>query len=246
MPQPPSPTPFTITHAWRTIADGLLIQRAALHIEHIKAVVRDPGLEIALFKEAAPSALSAVHTPQVTPEAQEYIALAELGFWIDVPQEYGTVGANPLHPAAGIAYTLIGEEDNPQHPALAAVEAVAAAAAWWVGAFATVRHLGVHHRRLNPITTPTSLATLSEAVQAVTIGIASRILTEAARTAPDDETVRRAWCRAITEGIVREPSIQPLLDNLEELRLVDLVTLYTPWRGQFTKYAAGTGAGQVE
>ncbi|NEC65904.1 hypothetical protein G3I41_14840 [Streptomyces sp. SID9727] len=128
----------------------------------------------------------------------------------------------------------------------AAVAAVCAASAWWVGAFAVIRHLGVHHTTLQPVDSEIALETLQSATSIVALGTAQRILAEQLRTAAADEAVRMAYCRAITESIVIESRLPELLEELGELRLVDLVSTSIPWRGRFTKYAGGTGAGQVE
>ncbi|MBD0741650.1 hypothetical protein BG418_09145 [Streptomyces sp. CBMA152] len=127
----------------------------------------------------------------------------------------------------------------------AAVTAVCDAAAWWVGFFAVIRHRGVHHLTLEPHPGPLHLRALESAVQVVAVGAATRVLEAALRA--DDSSVRRAaYCRAIEYGIEAERELPDLLDELGELRLVDLVSTTARWRGRFMKYAGGTGAGQVE
>ncbi|MFE0417877.1 hypothetical protein [Streptomyces tendae] len=87
---------------------------------------------------------------------------------------------------------------------------------------------------------------MREAVRVVALGTAQRVLAHQLRHDAGEEAVRLAYCRAVTEGIVIEPKLPMLLEELSELRLVDLVTTSIPWRGRFAKYAGGTGAGQVE
>ncbi|MGW0731805.1 hypothetical protein [Streptomyces sp. NPDC002851] len=123
--------------------------------------------------------------------------------------------------------------------------AVCDAAAWWVGFFSVVRHRGVHHLTLEPHPRPLPIQALHAAVRTVAIGMATRVL-EATLGADKSRDVRAAYCRAIEAGIDAEREMQELLEELGELRLVDLVSTTARWRGRFTKYAGGTGAGQVE
>jgi hypothetical protein len=127
------------------------------------------------------------------------------------------------------------------------MRAVGSAAAWWVGFFATIRHRGVHHVTLAPVTSSVSVETLTDAARVVALGTSLRLaeahLRQAETTGADDE---RAYCAAVAASVEAERRMPALLDGLGELRLVDLVTLALPWRGRFTKYAGGTGAGQVE
>ncbi|NUK32260.1 hypothetical protein HRW12_00415 [Streptomyces lunaelactis] len=127
-----------------------------------------------------------------------------------------------------------------------AVQAVSTASAWWIGTFAAIRHLGVHHSTLQPVADEVSVDVLRTATRTVALGASARVLQHHLRTTGGDQEIQLAYCRAVTEGIVCESSLPALLEDLGELRLVDLVATSMPWRGRFTKYAGGTGAGQVE
>ncbi|ATW52543.1 hypothetical protein CGZ69_10205 [Streptomyces peucetius subsp. caesius ATCC 27952] len=126
-----------------------------------------------------------------------------------------------------------------------AVTAVSGAAAWWVGFFTVIRHRGVHNITLEPHPGTLHEQALATAVRAVAHGMATRVL-EAALRNSDEPALRAAYCRSIEAGICAEPELPRLIDELAELRLVDLVSTTARWRGRFTKYAGGTGAGQVE
>lgn len=127
-----------------------------------------------------------------------------------------------------------------------AVTAVSGAAAWWLGFFTAIRHRGVHHVTLEPRPGPLHEQALGTAVSVVAHGMATRVLEAALHTSDDSPAVRAAYCRAVETGICMEPELPRLVDELSELRLVDLVSTTARWRGRFTKYAGGTGAGQVE
>ncbi|MFI6019056.1 hypothetical protein ACIBCP_15700 [Streptomyces sp. NPDC051287] len=233
--------------SWETLADGLQVQRLVLHLPQMREQLLAPSSSVALFAQTPPSALAACPAPLAEPSAEAVIDQAGLQHWLGVPAEYGTAGAgtNPLAASASqVADTLLGGVTDPV--VRAAVAAVCAASAWWTGAFAVIRHLGVHHTTLQPVDTAITLNTLQSATSIVALGTAQRILAEQLRTASADEAVRMAYCRVITESIVVESRLPELLDELGELRLVDLVSTSIPWRGRFTKYAGGTGAGQVE
>ncbi|MFF8880708.1 hypothetical protein [Streptomyces flaveolus] len=206
-----------------------------------------PPSGIALFTQTLPSALTVPPAALVEPAAEAVIDRAGLQHWLRLPAEYGTAGTgtNPLSASAEqVSDTLLDGVTDPF--VRAEVTAVCSASAWWVGAFAVIRHLGVHHISLQPVDTAITLETLQSATSVVALGTAQRILAEYLRTAAADETVRIAFCRAIAESIVVESRLPDLLEQLGELRLVDLVSTSIPWRGRFTKYAGGTGAGQVE
>ncbi|HCT80741.1 MAG TPA: hypothetical protein DGG94_02165 [Micromonosporaceae bacterium] len=128
-----------------------------------------------------------------------------------------------------------------------AIKALSAASAWWVGFFAIIRHTGVHHQSLTPELPDLDAAALPEATSAVAIGLCTRLLEAHLGSGPADlESAHIAYCRAVIAAIDLEPRMLALLERLGELRLVDLVSTSPAWRGQFTKYAGGTGAGQVE
>lgn len=241
---PPGPN---LSAYWETLADGLQVQRLALHLPQLREQLLAPPSSIALFAQTPPSALTARPAPLADASAEAVIGQAGLQHWLHMPAEYGTTdaGTNPLAASADqVADTLLGGVTDPV--VRVAVAAVCTASAWWTGAFAVIRHLGVHHTSLQPVDTAITLKTLQSATSIVALGTAQRTLSEQLRTASADETVRMAYCRAITESIVVESRLPELLDELGELRLVDLVSTSIPWRGRFTKYAGGTGAGQVE
>ncbi|MEV0694091.1 hypothetical protein [Streptomyces sp. NPDC050388] len=241
-----SPCP-NLYASWEALADGLQVQRLALHLPQLREQLLTPPSSIALFAQTPPSTLTARPAALTGPAAEPMIDQAGLQHWLCLPAEYGTTdaGTNPLSASADqVADTLL---IGVTHPVIrAAVAAVCTASAWWVGAFAVIRHLGVHHTSLQPVDTAITLETLQSATSIVALGTAQRILAEQLRTTATDEAVRMAYCSAITESIVIESRLPELLDELGELRLADLVSTSIPWRGRFTKYAGGTGAGQVE
>ncbi|MEV5011330.1 hypothetical protein [Streptomyces sp. NPDC055692] len=241
---PPGPTLYA---SWEALADGLQIQRLALHLPQLREQLLTPPSDVALFLQTSPSALTACPAVLAEPVTGAVIDGAGLAHWLRLPAEYGTAdaGTNPLAPGADqVGDTLLEGVTDPV--VRAAVAAVCAASAWWVGAFAVIRHLGVHHASLQPVSTAVTLETLKSATSIVALGTAQRILAEHLRTVVADESVRLSYCRAIVESITVESTLPSLLDKLGELRLVDLVSTSIPWRGRFTKYAGGTGAGQVE
>ncbi|MER6526627.1 hypothetical protein [Streptomyces sp. NPDC001508] len=241
---PPGPNLYA---SWEALADGLQVQRLALHLPQLREQLLRPPSSIALFTQTRPSVLIVRPVTLVEPAAEAVIDQAGLAHWLRMPAEYGTAdaGTNPLSASADqVAVTLL---DGVTHPVVrAAVAAVCSASAWWAGAFAVIRHLGVHHTSLQPVDTAITLETLQRATSVVAFGTAQRILAAQLRTTPADEAVRMAYCHALTESIVIEGRLPDLLEQLGELRLVDLVSTSIPWRGRFTKYAGGTGAGQVE
>nr|WP_215206535.1 hypothetical protein [Streptomyces sp. CHD11] len=241
---PPGPN---LSASWETLADGLQVQRLALHLPQLCEQLLAPPSSIALFAQTPPSALTARPAPLADASAEAVIDQTGLQYWLHMPAEYGTTdaGTNPLAASADqVAATLLGGVSD--RAVRGAVAGVCTASAWWTGAFAVIRHLGVHHTSLQPVDTAITLKTLQSATSIVALGTAQRILAEQLRTASADEAVRMAYCRAVTESIVVESRLPGLLDELGELRLVDLVSTSIPWRGRFTKYAGGTGAGQVE
>ncbi|MFD7537491.1 hypothetical protein [Streptomyces sp. NPDC059819] len=241
---PPDPS---LHAAWEALADGLQVQRLALHLPQLREQQRTPAGDVALFALVPPSALTASPAPLTEPMAAQVIDEAGLQQWVRLAADHGNDDANtgPLPASARlVADTLLEGLADPV--VRAAVAAVCAASAWWVGAFAAIRHLGVHHTLLRPVDTPVTVEVLQSATGIVALGAAQRILAERVRTGAADEAVRMAYCRAVTESIVVEGRLPGLLDELGELRLVDLVATSIPWRGRFTKYTGGTGAGQVE
>ncbi|MFF4531634.1 hypothetical protein ACFY1P_20480 [Streptomyces sp. NPDC001407] len=246
MPAGPPVGFLPLREAWEELATGLHVQRLALHLQEWREVVHHPPA-VALFTEAAPAALGARPAQFDGSRSRALVEAAGLTAWTDLPRRYGTseYASTLLAPAAeDTAALIIGQLTDAG--VRDAVRAVTAAAAWWTGFFAALHHRGVHHLTLDPVTSAISVATLQRATRAVALGTAERVLRHQLHTEPVTEDVRLAYCRVITEGIVWESSIPALLEDLGELRLVDLVSTSLPWRGQYTKYAGGTGAGQVE
>lgn len=246
-PRPPGSPP--VAHAWQTLADGLLTQRLHLHLDEWRAAVAEekalpdvPGTDVSVLAQR-PSPLPAGDGP-----AMALLEDAELAFWWELPQRHGAESRNrrgALHRAADTAaQKLLAEQ--PGAAWSDAVTAVSSAAAWWVGFFTVIRHRGVHHITLEPHPDPLHEQALGTAVSVVAHGMATRLLEAALRNSDDDTALRAAYCRAIEAGICAEPELPRLVDELAELRLVDLVSTTARWRGRFTKYAGGTGAGQVE
>ncbi|WP_405858759.1 hypothetical protein OG361_31015 [Streptomyces sp. NBC_00090] len=246
-PRPPGSPP--LAQAWQTLADGLLTQRLHLHLDEWRAAVAEekalpdvPGADVSVLAQR-PSPL-----PAGDGSAMALLEDAGLGFWWELPQRHGAESRNrrgALHGAADTAAQnlLAGQTGASWSDA---VTAVGAAAAWWVGFFTVIRHRGVHHITLEPHPSPLHEQALGTAVSVVAHGMTTRVLEAALRNSDDDPDVRAAYCRAIEAGICAEPELPRLIDELAELRLVDLVSTTARWRGRFTKYAGGTGAGQVE
>jgi hypothetical protein len=239
--------PTALHEAWEALADGLHVQRLMLHLSQWKDVAGSAPSGVRLFSETSAGALAMRPGPLSDPLARDEVDGAGLGAWLDLPARYGTP-SGPVNPLAGAGAAVAGEllDGVSDGRCRAAVTAVCAASAWWVGAFATIRHLGVHHLTLEPVAEDIGLGALHTATRMVALGTATRVLRHRIWTSPGEEAVRLAYCRAITDGIVAEGHVPQLLNDLGELRLVDLVATSTPWRGRFTKYAGGTGAGQVE
>ncbi|WP_236244003.1 hypothetical protein [Streptomyces sp. CC210A] len=246
-PRPPGSPP--VAHAWQTLADGLLTQRLHLHLDEWRAAVAEekalpdvPGTDVSVLAQR-PSPL-----PAGDGSAMALLEDAGLAFWWELPQRHGAESRNgrgAVHRAADTAaQNLLSEQSGAAWSD--AVTAVSAAAAWWVGFFTVIRHRGVHHITLEPHPGPLHEQALGTAVGVVTQGMATRVLEAALRTSDHDPALRAAYCRAIEAGICAEPELPSLIDELAELRLVDLVSTTARWRGRFTKYAGGTGAGQVE
>ncbi|MFJ3824975.1 ATP-binding protein [Streptomyces nodosus] len=245
-PSPPHAAP-TLYESWEALADGLHVQRLALHLPQLRDQLSATATAASTAGGMTAGALIARPAELHDTQAQTLVGGAGLSGWVRLPAEHGTPDneASPLAGAAEHIDSLL-LDGLPDDTLRAAVRAVSDASAWWVGAFAAIRHLGVHHTRLTPIDDTVSLDTLREAVRVVALGTAQRVLVHHLRHDSTDEAVRLAYCRAVTEGIVTEPTLPALLEELGELRLVDLVATSIPWRGRFTKYAGGTGAGQVE
>ncbi|GLW58769.1 hypothetical protein Kpho01_67800 [Kitasatospora phosalacinea] len=232
--------------AWRTLADGLLIQRLHLHVQEWRELVQSSG-SLPDLGGVPVAALAARPSHVPGPQAQEVLAGAGLTYWWSLPQLHG-VDADPdsgriLGAAEQARQRLVAE--GAAQPWAEALRAVCEASAWWVGFFAIIRHRGVRHLTLEPNPEAIRAQVLDSAAGAVAYGMADRLLASALQTR-DDVSARGAYCEAVSAGIEIERTLPALLEELGELRLVDLVATTVVWRGQFTKYAGGTGAGQVE
>jgi hypothetical protein len=246
-PRPPGSPP--LAHAWQTLADGLLTQRLHLHLDEWRAAVSEENA-LPDVPSADVSVLARYPSPLPTGDESAMALLEDAGldFWWELPQRHGAESRSrrgALHRAADTAaQNILAEQSGAAWSD--AVTAVSAAAAWWVGFLAVIRHRGVHHITLEPHPAPLHEQALETAVSVVANGMATRVLEAALRNSDDDPALRAAYCRAIEAGICVEPELPRLVDELAELRLVDLVSTTARWRGRFTKYAGGTGAGQVE
>ncbi|MFC5187970.1 hypothetical protein [Actinomadura harenae] len=232
--------------AWQLLADGLLIQRLHLHLEEWHGVVREVE-ELPDIGGVSVAGLARPPAVLPSPEARALLERAGLTFWWSLPQQHGVDGDTSAtclaRAVAQVRMRLI--PDGTAAPWAEAAVVAVEASAWWVGFFALIRHRGVRPLTLEPNPYPIQAPVLEGAVRAVSYGLATRLLA-AALQARDDEPARHSYCEAITASLEVERGIPALLSDLDELRLVDLVTTAAVWRGQFTKYAGGTGAGQVE
>lgn len=235
-------TSVSLRDAWEALATALSVQRVFLHHAEWVTCLPSTAEQCGLPAGFPPAALAV--RPRPVPDA--VVALLEpvgLDGWWRVARDVGTDGSgSPLSAAAGsvVAELFDGGDDD---RVAGAVAVGGDLAAWWVGYFAVLRHRGIHHVSHAAVVDAVSTDTLRRAVQLVTIGIAGRVLRRAVST---DARYRLPYCRVVSAGVQVEPEIPGLLEDLTELRLVDLVGTALPWRGRFVKYAAGTGAGQVE
>ncbi|MFJ1662351.1 hypothetical protein [Streptomyces anthocyanicus] len=233
-----------VSDGWEILADGLLTHRLLLHQADMQAALRRTPGECLLPEEATPAKLLARPAP-VRTTALPLVDAAGLRYWTALPQQYGGDGISPL---AAVGQRLAGFlTAECADPVTDAISAVCGAAVWWTGAFAAIRYSGGHPRTFDDVTTSVSLTALERTVHLVALGRATRVLRRHLQQAGDaDETLRAAFCRAVTAAIVAEPGIPSLVEGLGELRLTDLVVNTTPWRGQHTAYRSGLGSGQVE
>lgn len=229
--------------SWQVLADGLAIQRVHLHLGECQEIVESQEQVPDVAERVKGTTLTAA-LPVVEGEPTTLLDAAGVQAWVSLPARYGytATSANPLEAAARTQ----GEELVSGEAVWArAVRAASGCAGWWVGFFVVLRHRGVHHHTLTPVTTEVSLATLERASRMVALGLAMRVLETYLRSG-GEEAAEVAYCRAIAASIEAEREMPSLLEELGELRLVDLVSLGLPWRGRFTQYAGGTGAGQTE
>ncbi|AXI78561.1 hypothetical protein [Peterkaempfera bronchialis] len=229
--------PTTVRDSWQALADGLHVQRVHLHLEQWRKAAALPAEQLRLPVELDPADM--VSRPVLlVPHDDILIRAAGLRPWIEVPQRLGhdLTAAGPLTLAVDeVARELAEGLDSGTE---AAVHGAAGASAWWVGVFAVIHHESGR---------TASLAMLQAAARAVALGTAMRVLRAALHAGGGGNPgLRAAYCRAVAETVVLEPSLPGLLGEIGGMRLTDLVTTSVPWRGQFTKYQSGTGAGQVE
>jgi hypothetical protein len=226
---------------WRRLADGLLIQRVALHAEEWEDVLNAnsplpdlPGVNAA--------ALASLELP-ADETSSSGSQLRELGYWLDIPARYAMKGKNPLQPACAKIVRMLDVDSSADHVTLSARQ-VARASAWWVGFFAIIRHRGFEPTSLTPVKAPVTFSALEQAAELVALGSAFRVLDESFESLAAADRSMYAWL--LTEIVKCEPAIPQLLRDLGELRLVDLVSLTFPGRDQFTPFRTGVGPGQVE
>lgn len=237
MSPPATLRPASVRDSWQALADGLHVQRVHLHQDQWRQAARLAPEQLGLPAELDP--IDLVSKPVlVLPCDDVLIGAAGLTPWIEVPYRLGhdRTASGPLTLAVDeVARMLTEDLDGGLE---AAVHGVTRASAWWVGVFAVIHHESGR---------TASLEMLQSAAQAVALGAGMRVLRAALRTRGEDSAVlRAAYCRAVAEVVVLEASLPQLLGEIGGMRLTDLVTTSVPWRGQFTKYQSGTGAGQVE
>lgn len=247
-----SSSPLGITAHWAVLADGLLTQRAALHVAEYAALVEQdaalpdqPGLSAAAYAWPGPSFVD-------PPSALEWSR-----YWTELPAlltpAASTASATAtetatLRAAAGAAIREALDVDAERTLARSpSLMGLAQASAWWIAIFAVIRHKGVDHRRLAPVASTVSTPTLQDATELIALGVVARAVAALCRAeSPEAAFWAEPYARLAAAIVLREQWVPALLDELDELRLVDLVGLTVPWRGQFQKYAGGLGAGQVE
>ncbi|GAA1029430.1 hypothetical protein GCM10009557_17890 [Virgisporangium ochraceum] len=236
----------SIEASWQILADGLQGQRLLLHLDEFTRCLEADGILPLVTPDVRPTDIVGALPPMEPDEAAgSLIVDAGLDVIVSLAHRFdpGTGQGRLVRSVAGLADEWC---DAGREPVLhRALVEVTAAAAWWTAFFTVIRHRGVHHSTLRPVSTEVSAETLESAARTAATGAALRLVGEAARGDGRDGT-RLAYCRLTTAMIAEEASVGGLLEILAELRLVDLVGLLVPWRGRFTKYRSGTGAGQAE
>ncbi len=232
---------------WAELAMGLHIQRVHLHLVEYRTVLSSGGKLPDLPETTFPGSL-ATRPQETASHGQLTRQNGILDSWIAVPRAYGLADgpANQLFPVArDAAQSLVSLPAD--HDLQLLIVSLAESTAWWVGYFTIIRHLGVHHSTYTKELAPLSLEALHLATTVVTVGMLTRTLEQHLRhNGLSDPFVRTAYCAALDSSVALEKKIPALIEEIQELRLVDLVTTSIPWRGQFYKYSGGTGAGQVE
>jgi hypothetical protein len=226
-----------VTEGWQALATGLQVQRVYLHLAEWRAACEPDAADLGLPEELAARALAARPLP-CGPVVEPLLARAGLAAWVSVPQELGldVASGSPLADAAAETALVLG--DGLGDETRVAVEAACAAAAWWAGVFTLLHFVAGRTARVS---------LLRQAGALVALGAGTRVLgAELRRAGTGSPVLRAAYCRAVAEAVVAEPDVAPLLESLGGQRLPELVRTHVPWRGQFTQYQGGTGAGQVE
>ena len=233
--------------AWLAMADGIHLQRFHLALPRWRAAVTEETVR-SIDEVLSPAALCARPQRRISESVAALVDAAGLTAWCQVPSVHGLdggeAGPHPLDAAGqGVAIGLVGSDLRV--PWRETVHCVTAASSWWVGYFAVLRHQGIHHqthaRGLDPIGVPL----LVQAVRVVAFGMAMRVV-EACLHDADPPGARQAYCRVVMTAVQAEKRMPGLLDALAELRLVELVATSVPWRGRFSRFAGGSGTGQVE
>lgn len=235
-----SPAPL-----WLALHDGLQFQRVSLHLAEWRQVATQGAAVPGLPSTYDAATLAA--TPSAPPSpVTASLRTAGLEPWVTVPVRHGITAAlvNPLAgPAEETGRQIAGDASDIWAEA---ARSVSRASAWWIGFFTLIRHRGVHHSLLTPVTGVVASEAIQEAARVLALGLSLRVVEAHLREEPDVMPARRAYCRALTASMALEGRMPLLLEELGELRLVDLVSASIPWRGRFTKFAGGTGPGQVE
>ncbi|MGL5866558.1 MAG: hypothetical protein ACRCYX_11950 [Dermatophilaceae bacterium] len=237
------------------MADGLHVQRVHLHLREWRQLVEDDTPLPDVGDGVGARQFAGMPFPVSTDPAGRPTSGGSYGDaeapWVStalalqIPDTGGDLIQNPLSESANACAARLVETSTDAWAGR--VRTACATAAWWVGFFTVIRHRGVHHVTLDQDKPAVTLPVVQEAADVVALGLGLRALEAHLRhIRVTDTDAMDAYCRAITSTIAVESRLPRLLGDLAELRLVDLVTLAVPWRGRFTKYAGGTGAGQVE
>jgi len=238
-----------ITHLWAALADGLHYQRLQLSYSDWTGLMDVDGPVIGLDSGATAGTVMAAPAMHLHDAVWHLLKAAKISGYADLCMPLQQPG-DRIGPLASAASDLANDflADLPVSETIArAVRVVSGVAAWWVGFFAVVRDTGVHHRTLVQDLPPFPVTRLMDAARVVATGLTSRVTEQYLRTRPPDlPAARIAYSRVVVRSVQLEPGMHDLIEELAELRLVDLVTTSMAWRGQFSKYAGGTGAGQVE
>lgn len=239
--------PNSLQAAWLAMSDGIHLQRFHLALPRWRAAVAEETVR-GMDEVWSPAALCARPQCRVSEPAAALMDAAGLTTWCQVPSVHGLDGGgsgpHPLH-AAGqrVAIGLVG--GDPCVPWRETVHCVTGASSWWVGYFAMLRHQGIHHRTHARGLDPIGIPLLVQAVRVVALGMAMRVV-EACLRGADPPGARQTYCRVVVAAVQTEKCMPGLLDALAELRLVELVATSIPWRGRFSRFAGGSGIGQVE